>query len=421
MSATAGKKAHVTVELAYSGLARGGSSDKVYNVHLVEDPPGVFHVVGENGRRGSRLTTQRVADNLTSFAAAEIDLDKKVASKRHHRMTPYTVVCDSRRGAPPQSMSNNLAASRPPAAEARVGFIPAIPTSIDRAEAERLLGDEDWFMEEKRDGVRVVGRLTNHARAEVSWGNKLGRRIPDPGYDLTRELMRVAEIAGSLAGLALDGELVGGRWHVFDVVERRGVWLSDMNYEMRLAIRDGLPARHANDLIVRCMDESESPISFVRAARTAAEKRELFWKIEAGGGEGVVFKRLDGEYSLGRGRQTLKFKFTEDVTVIAVPNRGARTCRCYLYAATDAAATAPLLHVGDVTVPSDDLHRRLLARAEANEPIIADVRYRHISGEPGSGGKLIEPVWKGTRDDVEMKECTAAGLRRAGGRTGAAA
>lgn len=425
MSATAVKKTHVTVELAYSDLARGGSSDKVYNVHIVEDPQGVFGVVGENGRRGSRLTPQPVADKLPSLAAAEIELDKKVASKRHHRTTPYTVVRDSRSGgATSQSVSNTLNAPGSPSAEARVGFTPALPTGIDRGEAESLLDDDNWFMEEKRDGVRLVGRLTNLACAEVSWGNKLGRRIPDPGYDLTHELMRLAGVVGSLAGLTLDGELVGGRWHVFDTVERRGVWLRDMNYEMRLAIRDGLLARHANDLIVRCIGESQSPISFVEARRTAAEKHELFREIEERGGEGVVFKRLDGEYARGRGRQTLKFKFTDDVSVIAVPNHDARTCRCYLFAAGMAAAAIsapPLLHVGDVTVPSDDLHRLLLARAAAGKRIIADVRYRHISGDPGRGGKLIEPVWKGTRDDVELAECTTAGLRRANVRSDAAA
>jgi hypothetical protein len=70
----------------------GGSSDKVYNIHLEELGPNQFTVTGYNGKRGSTLIPRKQTDSPVSYAEAKRIFDDLERDKRNHRKTPYTVV-----------------------------------------------------------------------------------------------------------------------------------------------------------------------------------------------------------------------------------------------------------------------------------------------------------------------------------------
>src|SRR5258708_26479471 len=72
--------------------ADGGSSDKVYNIHLEELGPNQFTVTGYNGKRGSTLIPRKQTDSPVSYAAAKPIFDDLEPDKRNHRNTPYTLL-----------------------------------------------------------------------------------------------------------------------------------------------------------------------------------------------------------------------------------------------------------------------------------------------------------------------------------------
>jgi len=78
----------------------GGSSDKVYNIHLEELGPNQFTVTGYNGKRGSALIPRKQTDSPVPYAEAKRLFDNLERDKRNHRKTPYTVSSETAR---PQS------------------------------------------------------------------------------------------------------------------------------------------------------------------------------------------------------------------------------------------------------------------------------------------------------------------------------
>jgi bifunctional non-homologous end joining protein LigD len=68
---------------------REGRSDKVYEIELVADGDGLFHVVGYNGRRGARLVAQPKTQFPVPYATARRIFDNLEQAKLNHRKTPY--------------------------------------------------------------------------------------------------------------------------------------------------------------------------------------------------------------------------------------------------------------------------------------------------------------------------------------------
>lgn len=70
---------------------REGRSDKVYQIELIAEDEGLFHVVGYNGRRGARFVAQPKTQVPVPYATARRIFDNLEQAKLNHRKTPYRV------------------------------------------------------------------------------------------------------------------------------------------------------------------------------------------------------------------------------------------------------------------------------------------------------------------------------------------
>jgi hypothetical protein len=70
---------------------REGRSDKVYQIELIAEDEGLFHVIGYNGRRGARLVQQPKTQFPVPYATARRIFDNLEQAKLNHHKTPYRV------------------------------------------------------------------------------------------------------------------------------------------------------------------------------------------------------------------------------------------------------------------------------------------------------------------------------------------
>jgi hypothetical protein len=68
---------------------REGRSDKVYEIELIAEDDGRFHVVGYNGRRGAQLVPQPKTQFPVPYVTARRIFDNLEQAKLNHRKTPY--------------------------------------------------------------------------------------------------------------------------------------------------------------------------------------------------------------------------------------------------------------------------------------------------------------------------------------------
>ncbi|MGD0089215.1 MAG: WGR domain-containing protein, partial [Planctomycetota bacterium] len=169
---------------------REGSSDKVYQACL-EQKNGAWVVNFAFGRRGATLQTGTKTTTPIPFEKAKVIYDKLVREKTGKG---YTSGPD---GTPYQHSDN---------AERVSGLLPQLLNPIDAAAAERMLNDPAWWMQEKKDGMRVLIRKEG---SEVTGINRKGLTIGLP----SRIIAHARALSGSFI---IDGECVGDTLHAFD-------------------------------------------------------------------------------------------------------------------------------------------------------------------------------------------------------------
>lgn len=69
-----------------------GRHDKVYEIELIAEGEGLFHVIGYNGRRGNQLVAQPKTRIPVPFATARRIFDQLEQAKLCHRKTPYKLL-----------------------------------------------------------------------------------------------------------------------------------------------------------------------------------------------------------------------------------------------------------------------------------------------------------------------------------------
>jgi bifunctional non-homologous end joining protein LigD len=261
------------------------------------------------------------------------------------------------------------------------GIFPQLLNSIDQDQAERLLADDNWWMQEKFDGKRILIRRDGD---QVTGINRKGLvvALPQP----------VVEHALTLGGSQwlLDGEAVGDTYVAFDLLEQEGADLRQKPYRSRLTNLHRLLA-----------SGGKGAIRLVETACSTVTKREMLAQFRRENREGAVFKRADAVYAPGRpasGGSQLKLKFTATAScIVAEVNKGKRSVALELLDGGKPVA------VGSVTVP-------------ANQPIpkagsVVECRYLYAH----HGGSLFQPVCLGVRDDVGPEACTINQLKYKGG------
>lgn len=337
-----------------------GTSDKEYHCHLELVADG-WVVYGRNGRRGGNLTHQAKTDSPVPYDEAKKIYDALVKKKMKDGYTPDDA------GVPFQG--TELATDF-------TGVLPQLLNPVDRERAQELLQDDDWVMQEKDDGHRRMVSVK-------SLGSMVGSKRN--GFPAPLPVAVVQDLSALPPATVLDGEALGARLSVFDILELGGKNLHSVPFIERHKL--------LAESVRNTPNVSVSPVYEGTAAKT-----EAFNRIEANRGEGVVFRKKNAPYSVGRprsGGDVLKCVFTATSTfVVDKVAKGKRSVHVVVFD-----ENGQKVDMGKVTIPANfDI-----------PPVgaLVDVRYLYAYRE----GKLHISTYRGIRDDVDISACTTAQLK----------
>ena len=339
---------------------RDAGSDKQYDISLEEVGDG-WVVNFANGRRGASLRPGTKTQSPVSYPVARKIFDKLLREKVSKGYTPGE-------SGTPFEMSDKAG---------RVsGFTCQLLNAVDEDDIEALIGSEQWCAQQKFDGER---RSVRQNGDELVGINRKGLIVPLPKglHDECKAINR---------SFLIDGEEVGGRLHVFDILELDGVDLRSRPYEQRLLDLSELLSTAPGAVYLHP----------VLTAATAHWKKSLHERLRSENAEGIVFKLKDAPYSPGRpnsGGSQLKFKFYDTASVIVSKVNEKRSIGIEVL---DGNERVP---VGNVTIPAN------LAIPSAGS--IVEVRYLYAY----EGGSLYQPVYLGERNDIDLSDCEISQLK----------
>jgi bifunctional non-homologous end joining protein LigD len=345
-----------TVFQSISLYYREGSSDKVYHVQLEQVADG-FVVNFQFGRRGSTLQAGTKTPVSVGRVQAEKIYSKLVAEKKGKGYT------EGESGTPYSGTSPEKQAS---------GYLPQLANFIEEPVALALLDNDEWGMQNKVDGVRQIVMRSGNS---VTAANRKGLVVPIAS-SIEQAVLSVQ--TRDEADFVLDGEAIGDTYVAFDVLRFGGMDLCTTPLKARLEVLHALTGTTMHGSLEK-----------IETAYTSEAKHELFARLQSDKAEGVVFKRLDAGYTVGRpaaGGDALKFKFYATATfgVIAVNDK--RSVQL------GAASPRGWQFVGNVTIP---------ANQEIPAPLsLVEVRYLYRYPE----GSLYQPTYLGPRADKDIPD-----------------
>ena len=209
----------------------------------------------------------------------------------------------------------------------------------------------------------------------------------------------MAAVVACDTDLEVDGELIGQRYVVYDILSKNGQDIRHLDYHNRHVMipREFSPKHFGVGIEVAPLYTGEE------------YKRARFQEIQDACGEGVVFKRLGASFTVGRpssGGDFLKFKFYATCSCIVVPSAGNRIGRrSVALALHPEAASFTLTPVGNCTIPNKKVAGELIPIPQHGDVI--EVRYLYAY----QGGSLYQPTYIGLRDDVDEYECQMSQLK----------
>ena len=333
-----------------------GTSDKVYKASIEQVDSNNFVVNFAYGRRGSTLRTGTKTKTPVAYASAKKIYDKLVKSKTAKGYTP---------GEEGSRYVHTDADTRD------TGIQCQLLNFVQEPQVDRLINDDDWWAQEKRDGKRMLIHKTDTVTAINRRGLSVG--APDTILNSASRVDRT---------FLVDGEAVGEKLFAFDILEIDNTNVRPTPYSQRLA--------HLENLGL------QGSIVVVETAKTKAEKRQLYDRLKASGAEGIVFKKHSAPYTAGRpssGGTWMKFKFYATVTVIVTRINDKRSVAVAVIAGKDRVA------VGNVTIPPNK-------KVPAVNSIV-EVRYLYAY----KGGSLYQPTYLRVRDDTGFEDCLISQLK----------
>jgi bifunctional non-homologous end joining protein LigD len=230
---------------------REGSSDKVYQCQI-ETAGERFVVNFAYGRRGSTLNTGTKTNVPVNFDDAKRIFDKLVKEKKAKGYT------EGEAGTPYQHSDQQPS-----------GILPQLLNSIDEHQVLDLMNDDNWCMQEKQDGRRLIIRKQGQDIIGINKkGNTVG--LPLPVFDVVK---------GFDADVTIDGESIGDNLYAFDLLELDGVDIRSWPCRERLAA-----------LMNLLFSVQQRVIKLVETAFTTEQKLALLNQLKAGKRE---FKRID--------------------------------------------------------------------------------------------------------------------------------
>ncbi len=340
-----------SVELRY----QEGPSDKVYRASI-ETEGGGYVVNFAYGRRGSALNTGTKTDSPLPLQAAESVYRKLVQSKT---AKGYRVHSGAGDRAIPVAQDQGR----------DTGLRPQLCNAVTEKEAAACVRSDNWCAQEKYDGRRMLVRKA--ADGALTAANRKGLAMACP-------LSVTQALAGVRSPFTLDGELVGDRYYVFDLLESSNGDMKLYIYSERLSMLESLLGRVSGGAV------EVAPTVF-----GASAKRAFVEGLRGANKEGVVFKDLNATWAEGKlasGGPLLKLKFWETCSCVVLRvNAGRRSVELGMGGRS----------VGSVTIPPN---------FEVPQPgLVVEVRYLYVAAQ---GGSLYQPVYLGVRDDIDAGECT---------------
>lgn len=337
-----------------------GSSDKEYHCQIVESDDG-YSVEFQYGRRGGPLQTGSKTPAPVALDKATAIFDKLVKAKMVKCYTP------GESGVAYQGTDKEAAFT---------GILPQLLNPIDDSEASAYLNSLDWVMQEKHNGERVlVKKLGN----EITGINKKGivRPLSEPLVAACRALED---------DFLMDGELLGGCYVAFDLLEHQGQDLRAMPYGKRYT--------H----LLGCVKVIGGFIRVCSSYTAPEAKKAALDELRKAAREGVVFKRHSAPHAEGRpasGGDQIKLKFYETATVECLGANGdKRSVRMGLYD-----ESGKLIEVGSVAIPPNaDI-------PQAGTVFECRYLYAHL------GGCLYQPTFIAPRSDQDKGDCLMTQLK----------
>jgi bifunctional non-homologous end joining protein LigD len=339
---------------------RQGSSDKVYQAGI-ESADGGFVVRFAYGRRGTTLQTGTKTSAPVVLSDARRIFDKLVAEKTAKGYSPG------------ESGTPYLHTDK---AALTTGIQCQLLNAIEADEVERYIGNDDYWMQEKFDGRRML--IQKKGRGAIA--------INRQSLAVALPLTLVGDAANCPSDFIIDGEALGDVLCAFDV-------LSIGNEDLRTK-----PFLERHLRLMSLMKSFPHPhILLPQTACTTDEKRSLFNTLKALGKEGVTFKKITGLYTAGRpgsGGSQLKYKFYETASFIVGKVNAKRSVSLLLDEG------GKLVDAGNVTIPPN--------HHIPTKGSIVECRYLYAFRESGS---IYQPAYLGERCDLSAAECTTDQLK----------
>ena len=337
---------------------REGSSDKVYQCQI-EQAGERFLVNFAYGRRGGTLNTGTKTNVPVSLDDAKRIFDKLVKEKRSKGYS------EGESGTPYQHSDQQPS-----------GTLPQLLNPIDESQVLSLMNDDNWCMQEKQDGRRLIVQKRGQDIIGINKkGNTVGLALPL--FDVVRSFD---------ADVTIDGESIGDNLFAFDLLELDGVDIRSWPYRERLAA-----------LMNLLFSIQQRSIKLVETAFTTPQKLALLHELKAGKREGIVFKQVFSAYTPGRpnsGGNQLKHKFVATLSAVVAKVNAKRSVELQLIGQDG------WVSCGNVTIPAN--HKI----PQAGQ--VVEVRFLYAFPE---SGVLFQPVYLGPRDDVDDAECTTKQLK----------
>ncbi len=344
-------------------------SDKVYKASLEEKEDG-FIVNFAYGRRGSTLKTGTKTQTPVVYEKAKKIYDKLITSK-------------SAKGyIPDQDDSDYVYESD----QVKTGIHCQLLNPIDNEEVVALIADNNWWMQEKKDGRRMLiqTKETESGETKVIAINRKGFSIGAPEKIITA--VDNALKNGKLGNIVIDGEVIDETLYVFDM-------LSD---EINPLFNEKTYAERYENLRSEVEIIDSEHIKLVEVVKNQEQKQTLYNKLKKENAEGVVFKKQSSTYQAGRpnsGGAQVKFKFYDTASVIVSKINDKRSVGMSIL------ENGKEIFIGNVTI---SVNKEIPKKEE-----IIEVRYLYAY----KGGSLYQPTFLGVRDDIDKLECIISQLK----------
>lgn len=339
-----------------------GNSDKVYHATIEEADGG--HVVNFSyGRRGSALKTGTKTNNPVS-----LDQAKKIYESLLKEKTGkgYRII----------ESEDKQVIHVPDNLPETVNEIKCVLLNpIEENEVNIYIENNDWLAQPKFDGVRF---MLYKKEQKVGAYNRKGVNCSMPTV-IWNDADKLND------NFLLDGELIGENYYVFDILQYKDKNLEELPLVKRLEYLDNFKS---------CSEY----IKITNSYHTKQEKIDFYKKAIKDNEEGIVFKKKQAKYYIGRpasGGSYVKYKFYATCSCFVTEiNEGKRSVRVGLLDGKK------LISSGKVTIPVNHEIPEVGS--------IIEVRYLYAYKQSNN---LYQPVYLGMRQDIQDTDCQKSQLK----------